>query len=522
MHQQLRAYLRATGGSDWPHHLTLARLVTRTLHLRRNALMQISGQAAYDYRHTLSYLIPLLLLPGPAILVTTPATQDYLLHGQLPHLFEFFPIAKPVVTAQAWPDESFSGLLLMTQAEWLAALLAQEPEIPAAIPTVIDGLESLEATAQEVLTVKLTPADWQELTRYCPQARPMIQDVLLKLTHEVFQYPRNPYGCSLLSAVAIERLAHLLTGLLANYPVTLPLAWQKWLTMLHSPQQYCLLATPDPDHGQMTLQGFPLKLQDSLQALWPRQPLVFIGQQIELDPQAPLWRQRLGLAGLESLNLAFSPARAQETLSLYLPQRFPLPNTREFAPYLQAQLGSLLWQLQNQDSRPESPWFAVVIVDDLPLREQIAARLAASFGSQVRVEMPLKAARGILICRWRYWVTQSRNLPVPQTLLVVTLPIPSRENPPVAARIEFCKQQQRDWFRDYLWPECLARLTQIVAPIRRQKTLLALFDTRILHRSYGQDVLNLLSPYEPMELPSPPALDPWLEDANYFLKQESD
>ncbi|AFY62756.1 hypothetical protein Syn6312_3745 [Synechococcus sp. PCC 6312] len=512
MHQQLRAYLRAVGGSDWPHHLTLARLVARTLHLHRDALMQISGQATYHYHHTLSYLVPLLLLPGPAVLVTCPATQQYILHGQLPQLLEFLPIDKPVVTAPTWPDKNFQGLLLITQADWLRGMLAATPMIPSALPTVIDGLEMLETTAQAVLTVKLTPADWEELTRCFPQARQAIRDVLIKLIHEVFQYPRNPYGCYRLSRLAIERLLQLLTGLLATYSVNLPQAWQQWFMMLKTPQYHCLLANPDADYGQITLQGFPLKIQDQLQALWPRQPLVFLGQQIELDPQAPLWRQRLGLTGLEAINLAFHPARAQETLSLYLPQRFPLPNTPEFAPYLQAQLGGLLWQFQARSSRPENPWFAVVIVDDLPLREQIAANLAASFGSQVRVEAPLRSERGILICRWQYWVAQSRSFPIPQALLVVTLPIPSRENPPVAARIEFYKQQHRDWFREYLWPECLSRLAQLIAPIRNQKTLLALFDTRIIHRSYGQDVLNLLSPYEPVEISQVNALEPWLEE----------
>lgn len=521
VHQQLRAYLRAVGGSDWPHHLTLARLVARALHLHRNALMQISGQATYEYRHTLSYLMPLLLLPSPAILVTTPATQDYLLHGQLPQLLEFFPTHKPIVTAQAWPNKNFQGLLLMTQSEWLQAMLTADPVIPPAIPTVIDGLERLETVAQEILTVQLTPADWQELTRYVPQARPMIQEVLLKLTHEVFQYSPNPYGCYLLSDGAIGRLHDFLTGLQTTAAATLPLAWQEWSKMLQSPQKYCLLAIPDLNYGQMTLQGFPLNSHDQLQTLWPRQPLVFLGQHIELDPQAPLLRDRLGLAGLESINLAFHPARTQETLSLYLPPRFPLPNTREFAPYLQAELGRLLWQFQAQFQAPmDSPdqsWFAVVIVDDLPLREQIAASLAASFGSQVRVEAPLKAASGVLICRWHYWVEKSRSLPVPQMLFMVTLPIPSREDPPVAARIEFYKQQHRDWFREYLWPQCLARVAQIVAPIRSQKTLLALFDTRILYRSYGQDVLNLLSPYEPVEIPQSPTLDVWLDDATPFL-----
>jgi ATP-dependent DNA helicase DinG len=153
----------------------------------------------------------------------------------------------------------------------------------------------------------------------------------------------------------------------------------------------------------------------------------------------------------------------------------------------------------------------VVIVDDMPLREQIAAGLAAGFGSQVRMESQIPAQGGILVCGGQFWLDHSRALPLPSALLVATLPIPSREDPRVAAQIEWYKHQHRDWFREYLWPECLRRLALITAPLRGHSTILAFFDTRIVCRSYGQDVLHLLSPYEWVELSQAPAFNPWLD-----------
>lgn len=515
VHQQLRNYLRAVGGSFWPHHLTLARLVARTLQLGRNALMQMAGQAANHHEHCLSYLIPALLLPGPVIIVTTTETQQYILHQQLPQLRRFFSLAKPVVVGTVWPGAKFAGVLLMSQAQWLEASDSQV--LPAGIPTVIDDLEQLVVTAERFLTSTLKPEDWEDLIRYFPHQAEAIQDLQVKLIHQVFQHPLNPYGCLALTPEELDIL-HLAIQIShsshsnqdsqdrqSNQDYScLPPAWQLWRSMLASPRDHCFVAQPDRGTGRVVLQGFPLGLGARLKSFWNRQPLVLLGQQIELDPQAPLWKNRLGLDSLDFTHLAFTPAQPQETLPLYLPSRFPLPNTPEFAHHLQAHIGQLLWQLQH---RFQGTALTVVIVDDVPLREQIAARLAAGFGSQVRVESLLATQGGILVCSGQFWLDHNRVLPLPLALLVATLPIPSREDPRVAAHLEWYKQQHRDWFREYLWPECLHRLALITAPIRTQRTLLTLFDTRIVCRSYGQDVLNLLSPYEWVEFA--PACDPW-------------
>jgi len=70
VHQRLRAFLRAQGQPDWPHHLTMARLVARALRLGRSALIQTGDCTGYCRPYRLSYLASILIWPEPVILVT--------------------------------------------------------------------------------------------------------------------------------------------------------------------------------------------------------------------------------------------------------------------------------------------------------------------------------------------------------------------------------------------------------------------------------------------------------------------
>ncbi|MGB7520035.1 MAG: hypothetical protein WA896_10430 [Spirulinaceae cyanobacterium] len=73
VHSSLRNFLRQRGESNWPHYLTMARLVARALRLGRPALIQ-TGTTTEQY--ALSYLTNALLWHGPVILVTTSQEQQ--------------------------------------------------------------------------------------------------------------------------------------------------------------------------------------------------------------------------------------------------------------------------------------------------------------------------------------------------------------------------------------------------------------------------------------------------------------
>jgi ATP-dependent DNA helicase DinG len=101
----------------------------------------------------------------------------------------------------------------------------------------------------------------------------------------------------------------------------------------------------------------------------------------------------------------------------------------------------------------------------------------------------------ILVTGWDFWLQVQHRLPSPQLLAIATLPIPSLEDPRVAGRVAYYKRRRQDWFRLYLLPEALRTLQKATAPVRDRQGVVALLDNRVLHRSYGKQVLTALSPY---------------------------
>ena len=79
------------------------------------------------------------------------------------------------------------------------------------------------------------------------------------------------------------------------------------------------------------------------------------------------------------------------------------------------------------------------------------------------------------------------------------LPIASLEDPLTAARVESLKRQGRDWFRTLLLPEALAILIPAIASLRRSGGRLAILDGRVRGRSWGEQVLRALEPWDSLQ-----------------------
>lgn len=136
----------------------------------------------------------------------------------------------------------------------------------------------------------------------------------------------------------------------------------------------------------------------------------------------------------------------------------------------------------------------VILVGDMPLKSQVGATLAASFGSRVQVEKTCLDDNGILVSGWEFWRQHQTVLPEPKLLAIATLPLPSLEDPLVAGRVAYYKRLRQDWFRLYLLPAALNELQRAIAPVRNCQGVVALLDSRVLHRSYGSQFLAALSP----------------------------
>lgn len=496
VHQQLRAFLREQGEPYWQHHLTMARLVARALRLGRSALLQAGAPSGYHGRYRLSYLMPLLLWQGPAILVVTEAVQQRLLMVEIPRLQQWIPNQREIRTGDRWLNDGFEGLLLTTPQSWLADRLQNEGRFPPNVVTVIDGADDLETWTISQLTARIQPQDWDDLMQACPEQTETIRDTRVQLTRSIFQHPQNPYDRYLIesSEQAVLTALYQRLSTLAQVPgeatrpnaAPIPVAWHRFGQALQQEGQL-LWAEVTRRQGQFSLNAAPVDISAMLQPVWLQQPVVLIGGAFDLEAEATHYRQRLGLP--EMTCLKFSLDRQHELIQLYLPDGLPMPNTPKFQPVLMQELHALL-----SATRTANQGLTVVLIGDTPLKAQVGSILAGEFGSRVQVEKTCLDEHGILITGWEFWREHQAVLPAPHLLVIATLPFPSLEDPLVAGRVMQYKRSRQDWFRLYLLPSALSELQRATAPVREAQGVVALLDNRVNHRSYGQQVLAALSP----------------------------
>ncbi|MEM6251913.1 MAG: ATP-dependent DNA helicase [Cyanobacteria bacterium P01_D01_bin.156] len=498
VHQLLRQFLRQQGHNQWPHHLTMARLVARALRLGRSALLQTGSTAAYRGRYRLSYLLPALVWPGPIVLVVPQAIHQQLIQDEIPTLLQTIPTIKSIQVGDYWPSETFQGILITTPRAWLSAQLeatAQEhqcPRLANAFPTdvvtVIDGIDSLLDWVRAELTCSLDDNDWHELGLAYSACQAIIRNLRVKLTHLAFQHPENPYNCYLADTAEYAALSELYDTL-ADTPLgleALPKIWQQLHQQLFAQSESMTWVQLNRDSGQVTLNCAPVNLAHRLKPVWQRQPVVLIGAAVDEEPRAENYRQRLGLEDLTCLK--FTPDRHQDGILLYAPDRLPMPNSHEFS---QAALQEIRTLLQLPESRHQ---LTVILVGDNPLKTQMGSILAAEYGSRVQVERTELTDNGILVTGWEFWQDYRLRCPSPGLLIITTLPIPSLENPLVAGQVAYYKQRRLDWFRLFLLPAALQTLQLAIAPISAQQGKVALLDNRLNHRSYGRTILTTLDP----------------------------
>lgn len=461
----------------------MARLVARALRLGRSALIQTGLPAgAYRQRYRVSYLMPILMWPEPVILVAPKALLEHLQAVEIPRLQEWLQTDKSI---EIYSDKAAGrGLMLADPESWLAARLAVDSQLHSNIPTIIDGVDDLEVWTRQQLTACLQPADWNDLM----QSQPLEADAILQgrvmLTRAFFRHPAKPEECYLLETAEQKILEGLFERIEPNslIPAAWSNFWQRW-----EANGKLRWAEINREAGSFSLYCAPVQVAEVLGKIWEDQPVVLIGGAVDLEPKAPIFRQMMGLPELTSVK--FSPDRQSELIQLYIPNWLPLPNTPEFQGVLIEEIRTLLLMSASVAG------LTVLIVGDVPLKARLAAILAAEFGSRVQVEKTDVGENAILVTGWEFWREHQGELSAPHLLAIATLPLPSLENPLVTARVAYYKERRKDWFRLYLLPAALNELQRAIAPVRERQGVVAIFDSRVIHRSYGKQVLGALSPF---------------------------
>ncbi len=476
VHRQLKDVIRQQA-EPWPHQLTMARLVARSLTTGRSALMQVNGQEQYR----LSYLLPALSWPQPLILAVPERVQIQILEQDLPQLEAqgILTGTKPLRVGTAWPEAEWQGVLMVEPVLFLRDRLQGGQRFPENITVVFDQAQDLESWVQRALEVRITSQNWQAWRENVPARQAnQVLELSVMLTHQVLTHPETA------QRIPDDLTARLLTGLRLLAPKLA--AWQALLAALT--QGWTLWAKVQHATGHLILYCSPVEPDLCLSAkLWSRQPFVIIGEGLDPQKQASAFRQRLGLGELTCLQ--FAPQRSETEISLFIPEHFPTalgytePTASAFLIQSQPLLGKIIL-------RSRGP--VVIILEPVLMRRQLGTQLAAQFGSRVGVERLHYAENEILVCGWEFWQEHGELIYPPQALVICTLPFP---NHPVAqARMQFLRQHRKDWFRDYLLPITWGHLRRATNPLRKAGGLVAILDSRITRRNYSQLLLDGLEP----------------------------
>jgi ATP-dependent DNA helicase DinG len=462
-HQQLKALLRLEGETRWPHHLTLSRLVARSLRRGDQTLVRLAPGS--DPSWLLALLVPLALHQGPVALLVSPALHQRLLQVELPRL-EAVGLSLPCWEGPRAPETARLWLLQpheLVQA-WREGALAERQLL------VPEG-ERLESQLRQALGVTIDTIHWEQLRRMLPAAAASLLELHERLSRRLLARPCGPLQQV---PIAPEEEAPLRQLLAVLGP--LPDPWPHW--QASGGDGWTSWARIDPVLLQWQWHRQPLEPLAQLPGLLQGRGLVLVG------PGAELPAAGHGLAPCVELSLADPPLL--EPLPLFAPQGQPLPNAPHYATHLLDQCRRLVLGQSG---------LTVVLLDDEDLRRSLTSGLAAEFGSRVGHQLTAPDTNGVICCGWAWWLEHQPRLPLPCQLVVATLPIASLEDPLTAARVAALRQQGRDWFRELLLPESLGRLQRAVAGLRRNGGRLAVLDGRLRRRGWGRQVLEALEPW---------------------------
>ncbi len=469
-HQHLKALLQGEGAERWPHHLTLSRLVARSLRRADHTLVRLAPGA--DSSWWISLLVPLALSETPLALVVSPPLRQRLLQVEWPRL-QRVGLALSCWEGPRAPETA--NLWLLDHGELLEAWRLGQL---GARQLVIPEAENLEAALRLALAVTIEPRHWDQLRRAQPSAEACLLALHERLSRRVLSQPRSPHQLVGLADDDEAPLRHLLQLL-----EPLPDPWPRWLA---AGPGWTSWAQIDPTLLQWQWRLQPLDPVRELTGLLTGRGAVLIGELATgraAESQPPAGAV-LGMKPRVVLDLADPPL--SDPLPLFAPRNQPLPNSPQYGDHLLDQTRRLVLGQSG---------LTVVLLDDQALLLDLASGLAAEFGSRVGLASTAPESNGVICCSWNWWLEHQQRLPLPCQVVVALLPIASLEDPLTAARVAVLRQQGRDWFRELLLPEALNRLQRGVAGLRRSGGRLAMLDGRLRGRSWGQLVFTALEPW---------------------------
>ena len=208
-------------------------------------------------------------------------------------------------------------------------------------------------------------------------------------------------------------------------------------------------------------------------------------------------KDRLGIEATEELLLP-SPFHYPEQAVLYVPRRIPEPPSPQFVDHAAEEVVRLLGVSRGR---------AFVLFTSYANMNAVAERIAGRVEYPVFIqgeaprpallEMFRETPNAVLLATTSFW--QGVDVAGPQLSCVIVdkLPFASPGDPVVAARIERLRAQGGNPFGEYQVPVAILMLKQGLGRLIRSASdtgILAVLDSRLVHKAYGRRFLESLPP----------------------------
>ncbi|AIQ98174.1 helicase [Prochlorococcus sp. MIT 0801] len=471
-HKHLKKYYQ-NNLALWPHNLTLTRLISRSLSRKDNTFIQLSSDSRNFWWPGL--LIPLCLHNDNIVLILSERQYRLLLEVELPKLESSRLGFDYVEGIELTPSDKKIWVL-----RYQDFIFAYEKDLLKNRQLIFPESEFISSELREPMSIKITPKDWEDLIASHSRFEASIVEVHERISRSLFSQA--------VTSNAVVRIDHreflaLKAILKDDLPSTIP--WKQAFNTVNN--EWVTWAKLDNRKLSWDLHIQPLTPLKTLAGLLSKNTLLMLTTSGQSDSFfIDLNNKKFTFTVKVNLGNKFN----QEPIPLFVPKRQPLPNTSDFYSHVLRQCQRLILGRTHP---------TIILVDDLQLRLQITSELAGEFGLRVVHETTDIESNGIICCSCKWWIINQYNLPTPDQLIFPVIPLPTLESPWIAAKVEMLKQQGRDWFREFLFPETLAILLKSLVIIRGEHVRVAILDGRMHYRSWGKLIFEALEPWVELE-----------------------
>lgn len=271
---------------------------------------------------------------------------------------------------------------------------------------------------------------------------------------------------------------------------------------------------------EFNLHRAPISLTELLQErlFKAKRSVVLTSSTLGLQSDFSFLRERLGVKECAELSI-LSPYDYTEQALVYLVDDLPPPNKQHYVNRLQHAIIELakategrILVLFTSVSQLKSTYRAI---SSTLARDNIVVLGQYMDGPNTQlVERFSKMDRAVLFGTYFFWEAINIAGPALSCVAITRLPFPPNTEPVQAARAA----SYRDAFGEYRIPQTVMRLRQgfeRVIQSHQDRGVIALFDSRLEHKSYGQSILDSL-PNCNLQIGSlrhlPPLAERWLKD----------